>query len=75
MDVRYDPDWIGDENKKLPIYFDGRKSGEAWMVRFHDNAKAKRKFPGNNRRKEHTGTQSSDSVISYSDMIGGGSDV
>ena len=75
MDVRYDPDWIGDENRRLPIYFDGSKSGEAWMVRFHDNAKAKRKFPGNNKRKERTGAQSSDSVISYSDMIGGDSDV
>ena len=47
MDVRYDPEWLGDENKKLPVYFDGKKSGEAWMVRFHDNAHAKRKFPGN----------------------------
>jgi hypothetical protein len=70
MDVRYDPEWIGDENKKLPIYFDGKKAGEAWMVRFHDNALAKRRFPGNNRGK-HAQSESVGSIIAYSDMNGG----
>jgi transposase InsO family protein len=70
MEIRYDPEWVGDENKKLPIYFDSKKSGEAWMVRFHDNAHAKRKFPGN-RRKADAPPQSHDSVISYSEMTGG----
>jgi hypothetical protein len=70
MDVRYDPEWIGDETQRLPIYFDGKKAGEAWMVRFHDNAKAKRKFPGN--RSYQKETQCADSVISYSDISGGG---
>ena len=73
MDVRYDPEWIGDENKRLPIYFDGKKAGEAWMVRFHDNAVAKRKFPGN--RSFNKETQNVKNVISYSDMIGGGGSV
>jgi len=68
MDVRYDPEWIGDENKKLPIYYDGKKAGEAWMVRFHDNAIAKRKFPGN--RSYHKETKKVENVISYSEMIG-----
>jgi len=45
MDVRYDPEWIGDENKRLPIYFDGKKAEEAWMARFHDNAVAKKEIP------------------------------
>ena len=72
MDVRFDPEWLGDENKKLPIYYDGKKAGDAWMVRFHDNARAKRKFPGN-RRKANDGAKSAGSVISYSDMAGGGS--
>jgi len=71
MDVRFDPDWLGDENKKLPIYYDGKKVGETWMVRFHDNARAKRKFPGN-RRKSNDGAKRADSIISYSDMAGGG---
>jgi hypothetical protein len=75
MDIRFDPEWIGDENKKLPIYHDGKKAGEAWMVRFHDNAYAKRKFPGNNRRKDYGDAQSGDIAISFSDMAGGGSDV
>ena len=70
MDVRYDPEWIGDGNKKLPIYFDGKKAGEAWMVRYHDNALAKRKFPGN--RSYQKETQCVDNVISYSDILGGG---
>jgi transposase InsO family protein len=73
MDVRYDPDWLGDENKKLPVYYDGKKAGEAWMVRFHDNAHAKRKFPGN--RKAPQEMQGAHSVISYSDMSGGGGSV
>jgi hypothetical protein len=75
MDVRFDPEWIGDENKRLPIYFDGKKAGEAWMVRFHDNARAKRKFPGNNKRKDYGDTQGGGSVISFSDMAGGGGNV
>jgi len=75
MDIRFDPDWVGDENKKLPIYFDGKKAGEAWMVRFHDNARAKRKFPGNNRRKEYADKQNGGSVISYSDITGGNNNV
>jgi hypothetical protein len=73
MDIRYDPEWIGDENKRLPIYFEGKKAGEAWMVRFHDNAHAKRKFPGN--RKANTEMESVGSVISYADMIGGDANV
>ena len=75
MDVRYDPEWVGDENKKLPIYFDGKKAGEAWMVRFHDNAHAKRKFPGNNARKANIDAQTGGSIISYSEISGGGHNV
>ena len=75
MDVRFDPEWIGDETKKLPIYFDGKKAGEAWVVRFHENARAKRKFPGNNSRKADAEPRTAGSVISYSEMAGGGSGV
>ena len=74
MDIRYDPEWLGDENKKLPLYFDGKKAGDAWMVRFHDNAHAKRKFPGNNRKADAE-AKGAHSAISYSDMIGGGGNV
>jgi len=73
MDVRFDPEWIGDINRKLPIYYEGKKAGEAWMVRFHDNAIAKRKFPGN--RKIRVDTEVISNVISYSDMIGGSCNV
>jgi len=74
MEVRYEPEWIGDETKRLPLYHDGKKSGETWMVRFHDNARAKRKFPGN-RASKQGGESKNDNVISYSDMMGGGSNV
>ena len=69
MDIRYDPEWIGDENKKLPMYFDGKRAGEAWMVRFHDNAHAKRRYPGNHRSK-NAPSLSVGSIISYSEMSG-----
>lgn len=51
VEIRYEPEWLNDITKSLPIYADGKKVGEARMVRFHDNAHAKRRFPGN-RRKE-----------------------
>jgi transposase InsO family protein len=71
LDVRYDPEWVGDETKKLPLICDGKKVGEAWMVRFHDNAHAKRRFPGN-RRNPDTQKDTAQTAISYSDIIGGG---
>lgn len=70
MELRYEPDWIGDETKALPIFQDGRKIGDAKMVRFHDNARAKRKFPGN--RRDHGKTQpaaGSHNTISFSSMM------
>jgi transposase InsO family protein len=71
MEVRYDPEWVGDEDRKLHLYFDGNKAGDAWMVRFYDNARAKRRNPGN-RGKKTTANDSAISVISYFDMEGGG---
>lgn len=73
MEVRYDPEWLGDETKKIPLYNDGKKAGDAWMVRFHDNAHAKRKFQGNRKQSDAQG--SAVSVMSYSDMMGGGGNV
>ena len=75
MEIRYEPEWVGNELKKLPLYFDGKKTGDAVMVRFHDNARAKRKYPGNRKHKDTCDSGSTGSVISYSDMMGGGADV
>jgi len=50
VEIRYEPDWINDATKTLPIYQDGKKIGEARIVRFHDNAHAMRKFKGNRRK-------------------------
>jgi transposase InsO family protein len=80
VEIRYEPDWLKDTSKILPIYQDGRKIGEARMVRFHDNAHTKRRFKGN-RRKDFT-TDNFERItvpdepviknsISYSDMMGG----
>jgi transposase-like protein len=74
VEVRYDPEWIGDCSKKLPMFLDGKNVGVTWMVRYHDNAHAKRKFPGNNKSQPPL-PQNTAAAISYSDMMGGGSGV
>jgi transposase InsO family protein len=43
IELRYEPDWIGDTTKTLPIFHEGKVVGEANMVRFHDNAHKKRR--------------------------------
>ncbi len=50
VEIRYEPDWLNDVTKPLLIYEDGKKTGEAKIVRFHDNAHAKRRFKGNRRK-------------------------
>lgn len=70
LEVRYDPAWVGDETKRPLLFCDGKKVGEAWMVRFHDNAHARRRFPGN-RRTPDTQASGTETAISYSDIIGG----
>jgi transposase InsO family protein len=71
LEIRYLPEWVGDNQKKLPLYFDGKKIGDAWMVRFHDNARAKRKFPGN-RRPPAIPEEKAEAAISFSDIMEGG---
>jgi len=81
VEIRYEPEWLNDVTKPLYIYEDGKKLGEAKVVRFHDNAHAMRKFKGNRRkdsRPEVTETQEVSvtsvikNTISYSDMMVGG---
>jgi len=43
MEIRYEPEWVGDMTKNLMIFHDGKAVGEAKMVRFTDNAHAKRR--------------------------------
>ncbi len=43
VEIRYEPEWLNDITKTLLIYEDGKKIGEARIVRFHDNAHIKRK--------------------------------
>lgn len=79
VEIRYEPEWLNDINRVLPIYMDANKVGEARMVRFHDNAHTMRKFKGNRKKDTQPElleqTYSSDETvvknsISYSDMMG-----
>jgi hypothetical protein len=79
VEIRYEPEWLNDVTRSLPIYEDGKKVGEARMVRFHDNARAMRKFKGNRRKNTPPEIMepkpSSDETviknsISYSDLMG-----
>lgn len=79
VEIRYEPEWLNDVTKALPIYLDGKKTGEAKVVRFHDNAHAMRRFKGNRRKDiqpepttEQTlflGETSIKNTISYSNMM------
>ena len=80
VEIRYEPEWLDDMKKPLPIYIDGKRVGQARMVRFHENAHTKRKF-GANRRKDYR-TDELDNVciepqetmrntISYSEIMEG----
>jgi putative transposase len=80
VEIRYEPEWLNDVTKSLPIYEDGKKTGEAKVVRFHDNAHAMRRFKGN--RRKDIGLEATDATpapvtaaiknsISYSDIMGG----
>ena len=72
LELRFEPGWIGDETKKLPLFLDGSKLGEAWMIRFHDNAHAKRKYAGNNRGHGKTEIPKPDNTISFSSLMADG---
>lgn len=80
VEIRYEPEWLGDVAKMLPIYENSKKIGEARVVRFHDNAHTMRRFKGNRRKNnqpevvEQTSPLAQTAIknsISYSDMIGG----
>ncbi|KUK71665.1 MAG: Transposase [Clostridiales bacterium 38_11] len=84
VEIRYEPEWINDVSKALPIYSDGKKVGEAKVVRFHDNSHVKRRFKGNRRKEappENQDTAHTDkdmiisNTISYYGMEKGESDV
>ena len=73
LEVRYDPQWLGDETKKLPLYYEGKHAGDTWMVRFHDNARAKRKYPGN-RKAQQPPKDETGAAISYTAIMEGAND-
>lgn len=81
VEIRYEPEWLNDITKELPIYEDGKRIGEVKVVRFHDNAHAMRKFKGNRKKNplpedaEVVGVTDNTTAkiknsISYTDMMG-----
>ena len=54
VEIRYEPEWLNDVTKLFQYMIDGKKLGEAKVVRFHDNAHAMRRFKGNRRKNIHT---------------------
>lgn len=84
LEVRYEPEWLSDQTKKLKLYNDGKCIGEAKQVRFFDNAHVHRRFPGNRRKaaaevkdvpsspeKRETAPKN---TISFSDLAQGGAE-
>lgn len=72
VEIRYEPEWIGDVTKSLFIYYDGKKVGEARPVRFHDNSHVKRRFHGNRRKDiapEVPGNQASSMPAEHKNVI------
>lgn len=43
VEIRYEPEWIGNCSYQLLIYKDDKKIGEARLVNFHDNSHRRRK--------------------------------
>jgi transposase InsO family protein len=46
VEVRFEPEWIGQAHYLLPLYIEDKKIGDATLVDFASNAKAKRNRPG-----------------------------
>ena len=42
VEVRYEPEWIGQPHRKLPLYIDRIHVGDASFVQLHDNALKRR---------------------------------
>jgi putative transposase len=68
IEIRYEPEWLSDINRKLPVYLEGKKVGEAKVVRFHDNAHAKRKLK-NKSNKTKTVNDNSVRVINEDEYV------
>ena len=46
VEIRFEPEWIGQAHYPLPLYIENKQIGEATLVNFAANAKAKRRRPG-----------------------------
>jgi len=55
VEVRFEPEWIGQSHYLLPLYIEDKKVGEATLVDFASNAKAKRNRPGAKAKETNSG--------------------
>lgn len=81
LEIRYDPEMICSDNSKVFLYREGIKVGEAIKINFKDNAHVKRRYNGNRRKTEvddketletEAFKESTDTIISYSDLLNEG---
>lgn len=57
VEVRFEPEWIGHAHYPLPIYIEDKKVGQATLVDFVSNAKAKRRRPDKTRKATEPGAE------------------
>lgn len=75
VEVRYEPEWVGQPHSKLPLYVDGIHVGDATFVHMHDNAIRRRPAgrPPNGPYPKHE-TKPQPSQVSYTRAVKGGGD-
>lgn len=72
VEVRYEPEWVGQAHRKLPLYIDGTHVGDAEFVHLHDNAIKRRpqeKTTAKPRSEDEPEEQSSQ--VSYTRAVKG----
>jgi putative transposase len=58
VEIRFEPEWIGQAHYPLPLYIENKRVGEATLINFSANANAKRRRPGRKKHPEPENTAS-----------------
>jgi transposase InsO family protein len=74
VEVRYEPEWLGQSHRKLPLYVDSIHVGDASFVQLHENALRRR--PSGRPETEFDANEETEqqppSKISYTQAVKGG---
>jgi putative transposase len=74
VEVRYEPEWLGQSHRKLPLYVDSIHVGDASFVQLHENALRRR--PSGRPETEFEANEETEqqppSKISYTQAVKGG---